>query len=412
MTSTLSWLDYNDEDRRQMREVISLFREQDTIDELGIGSVRDTIANLLFPGTTTIQTRARYLLFLPWMYSEIEKKRVSGPKAAAEARRLEIKLVYALERGGHLGGQGVIGWEARERLKRFPSVIYWSGLGRYGIRRFAGSIDEYFRSLATYNRRKDVHRTGDGDEVHERLWSNWHPALPPPPDGWLDDTTLDLRWEDAEFLGERIVTTAAGSLLAYYLHNRADISNVQLPWDAPYTDALGPELRRRLDHARRFSQVMHSAPLVYNLMLSDKAISLGMTGQYDEWGAKHHRELEDWLALTQIPGQGASDWDTDDFWNLITEHNPYLKPTTWRFISSWIANAATTPQNIAGATADVRRIVETRERQVKGAQARLLSPRALERWKGEAGTRRLDYRWPVARQLITDIKHGLDDATT
>ncbi len=60
MASSLTWLDYSDQQRRQMLDVIHLFAEQTTRDELGLGSVRDALADLLFPGTSTIQTRARY----------------------------------------------------------------------------------------------------------------------------------------------------------------------------------------------------------------------------------------------------------------------------------------------------------------------------------------------------------------
>jgi hypothetical protein len=65
MPSSFSWLDYSEQHRRQMLDVIDLFREQETRDELGIGTVRDAFADALFPGTSTIQTRARYFLFVP-----------------------------------------------------------------------------------------------------------------------------------------------------------------------------------------------------------------------------------------------------------------------------------------------------------------------------------------------------------
>lgn len=39
--STFVWLDYSERDRRKMLDVVDLFREHDTRDELGIGSVRD-----------------------------------------------------------------------------------------------------------------------------------------------------------------------------------------------------------------------------------------------------------------------------------------------------------------------------------------------------------------------------------
>ena len=61
-TSTFSWLDSSEHERRAVLELVSALNEPGTLDELGIGSIRDTIADTLFPGTSTIQTRARYFL--------------------------------------------------------------------------------------------------------------------------------------------------------------------------------------------------------------------------------------------------------------------------------------------------------------------------------------------------------------
>jgi len=48
-TSAFAWLDYSDGERRRMFEVIDLFREKGTVDDLGIGSIRDTFADRFFP---------------------------------------------------------------------------------------------------------------------------------------------------------------------------------------------------------------------------------------------------------------------------------------------------------------------------------------------------------------------------
>jgi hypothetical protein len=62
MVSQFAWLDFSEHERRKALDVIDLFRERDTRDELGIGTVRDALSDVLFPGTSTIQTRARYFL--------------------------------------------------------------------------------------------------------------------------------------------------------------------------------------------------------------------------------------------------------------------------------------------------------------------------------------------------------------
>ena len=54
MASTLAWLDFSDRDRKRALDAIDLFREEDTRDELGLGVIRDALADRLFPGTSTI----------------------------------------------------------------------------------------------------------------------------------------------------------------------------------------------------------------------------------------------------------------------------------------------------------------------------------------------------------------------
>lgn len=50
--SSISWLDFSEAERRKMIEIVALFKERDTRDELGIASIRDRSVDLFFPGTT------------------------------------------------------------------------------------------------------------------------------------------------------------------------------------------------------------------------------------------------------------------------------------------------------------------------------------------------------------------------
>lgn len=56
MLSTFAWLDHSGSDRRKALDIVDLFREQDTRDEFGIGTVRDAVADSLLAGVRTIQT--------------------------------------------------------------------------------------------------------------------------------------------------------------------------------------------------------------------------------------------------------------------------------------------------------------------------------------------------------------------
>jgi hypothetical protein len=76
-------MDHTEADKRRMLAVIDMFREQDTVDELGLSAIWDAFAGLLFPGTGTVQTRARYFLFVPWVFQVAEAQRVPAARASA-----------------------------------------------------------------------------------------------------------------------------------------------------------------------------------------------------------------------------------------------------------------------------------------------------------------------------------------
>ena len=104
MASVIGWLDYSEEHRQKMREIIDLFKDEDSVDELGLRSIRDPLADLMFPGLSTIQTRARYFLLVPWLYQRIENQRVPASRAATRARDWQYDLVKAMRNGGVHGG--------------------------------------------------------------------------------------------------------------------------------------------------------------------------------------------------------------------------------------------------------------------------------------------------------------------
>jgi hypothetical protein len=119
MPSTLAWLDHDAEARDRMERVLALFDEKDTVDELGFGAIRDSFADRLFPGTSTIQTRLRYFLFIPWIYRQLEREEVTSHEAAEVGRELEHRLTVRLLEAEDT--DGVFGKEAGRRLKRLAS---------------------------------------------------------------------------------------------------------------------------------------------------------------------------------------------------------------------------------------------------------------------------------------------------
>ena len=154
MPSSLSWIDYDSEAQQRAQRILTLFKERNTRDELGFGSIRDAISETLFPGTSTIQTRLRYMLFVPWMYQRLEDRHVSPSRIRDYSRWEQLNLSATLKKNTR-GEVGIIGASAGDSLTRLPSEIYWLGLERWGIRVFPGTEGQYQRSLDDiYRRRK------------------------------------------------------------------------------------------------------------------------------------------------------------------------------------------------------------------------------------------------------------------
>jgi hypothetical protein len=125
-----------------MRDVLSQFREQGTRDELGLAGIRDAFADLMFPGTGALQTRARYFFFVPWMYQDLDRRRYPASEIARRGRKAELDLIDALVPNDQ---PGTIGKRAGRNLQRLPSSIYWSGLRRLGILGVPDSQEQFHR---------------------------------------------------------------------------------------------------------------------------------------------------------------------------------------------------------------------------------------------------------------------------
>ncbi|MGE5550805.1 MAG: DUF6361 family protein [Bacteroidota bacterium] len=401
MPSHFAWIDFSDAERQRMLDVVRLFREQDTRDELGIGTIRDAFADHFFPGTSTIQTRARYMLFVPWVYRALERKQVPSAKMADYDRAEELKLIQTLRKAGET--EGIIGVDAGDRLQRLPSTIYWAGLGAWGIRLFPGSQDQYHRSLdGWYARRRNLVVGDDKEPVGGRPAENWHPGLPPPPAGWPEKAGLELSREEALYLQERLVCLHRDSLLGCLVRADAYIEAEHF-WHHPIVSALPETLRLEIDHARNFSETIHGAALVYNLMLAEARGNA-------EWVETYRRALADWRDRMVARRQELGTWYRDfaSFWGSRPLRSARIPITTRDFVNEWCRLVFTGPGPTALAEDETAQaLIRHRELRLKRNRARLANPRALEVWGGASGIARLEYRWSNVKVLVHDILAGL-----
>ncbi len=143
----LGWVDFSPEDRKRAIEALDSLRERGAVDELGIGAVRDAFADAFFPGTSTLQTRAKYFVLVPCAVRMTLEKMSESPArrdGPGELRRIERECARQMwENCGGDESAGVIGRRnlgRSEWVLRPPSEIYWAGLRTFGISSVASSV--------------------------------------------------------------------------------------------------------------------------------------------------------------------------------------------------------------------------------------------------------------------------------
>lgn len=399
MASTIAWLDSSPDEQRRMRELIALFTEKETLDELGIGQIRDVFSNTLFPGTSVIQTRARYLLLVPWAFmkaAEGRRRRGTVAERADWIQRRTVETLLGLRRDGD-PQPGVIGARAGAGVKTLPSSIYWNALRTYGILQ----RDVTPGHVGAKNRPEH-----ESEELATRSFGDWHPELKVPyglPD--QIDGGLNLKQDEAEFLRERILQSVPHSLLAHVL------SSDQAPDPAslfPWTDSVASGFGNTevLSHAQLFSHAVQGASLLYSVLVADAYTSAGYTTAGDQREATR-TALEQWWEASVELSHALGAWDIEGFWRFVRDRNQRISALTQRFVTAWIDAIRDGTAQHAADNDSLRRLIHEREQEMKRGQARLSNRKLLGLWGGFGGGGALNYRWPTVKTIVTDIHNGL-----
>ncbi|MCR6914264.1 DUF6361 family protein [Pseudomonas aeruginosa] len=387
--SSLAWIDFDEAERQRAQRIMALFQERESRDELGLGAIRDSIADHLFPGTSTIQTRLRYMLFIPWILSRLEGRDGSASNLSAEGRNMEIRLSQALKAGGETSG--IIGRDAGARLQRLPSSVYWAGLGSWGIRQFPGSRETYYAELPTVRHLRQ-HSDVEAEGFEVRKSSYWHPGLPPAPTDLLETASFRLTGDEAQFIRDRLVASARTSLLTW-LAGQSHNGQCAYIWQHPALDDFPTEARRLVQHAEIFSGVIHGAALLYKLQLAELRAR-------EDWIELYRGRLAQWAA--ELDDQRLAAWSLEDFWRAISHPTHTIRPALTRFTQDWVALARMGVSGLPDSEA-ARALVRERERRLKTSQSRFANHTALDRWGGASGAYQLSFRWRQAQSHLEDL---------
>ena len=400
--SSLGWLDLDAAASERVGTLLRALEEPGTLDPLGLGSVRDTFSAMLSPGTSTIQTRLRYFVFLPWIFATLESQRVAPGDFARRLRDSEARLIDCLRPLG--ANQGVIGFAAGRNLKRLPSETYWGGLGSWGLRRLDFSLAEYAKRAAAFGRhRPDRDDDGNVTTPSVAMWA----SMPAPPDDFLDaEITFDLRRSEAQLLADHIRQRHPRSLLAAMCDAPELAADASFPWDLLATVRLPEHLREILRHAQCFSELTVGPQHVYNVLLARKARA-EFGWDTDELESREVDRLTAWVELIAQRHDELRAWvdEISEFWALLAPYDTVSRRTQ-EFVETIVARALVNPAGLAD-DASAHTTIRNREILLKTKRARLGHRSALESWNQAPFGGQLNYRWTITKGYLDDIARGM-----
>jgi len=397
MGAGFGWIDFSNEQRDRVFSVIELLNTGGTVDELGIGSVRDNIADWLFPGVSTIQTRPKYFIILTDIFLGYLQRYQKGEKLPLLSTYLkseEHRIMHLLAKNhSYKDGDGVIGVTVAQtngELARKASSVYWNGLRTHKLIDTELSSTEYLiqNDLSKFN--------PDGDVMDDTLLIEEQFAIRAPLFSAIkEDIRMELSEEEANYLRDQFkdVTSSLKQehnlLSQLFTKERAEVianaNNFQEMANLLIADeSLHFETIQMLKIALLFDFIMHGAHIRYNIQLHKKSGELNFDDKWNDWLKELEVKREDVQAL--------------NFEYIFSEVSPRTAPQTQQFMRLW-------KHEVLKEELDIKlldELVYRQEIKKKGAKAKLASVNGeFTSW---VGIQSLQYRFNNVKNIIKDIQ--------
>ena len=280
------WIDFSPKDRQRVGTILELMKPSGQVDELGIGTIRDGLADRLFPGISTIQTRAKYFFIIPYILQDFLRLSASErsrktPSKYLDDREHEIMwdLAELYTSRGEENTSRVIGITKKrgERIVRRPSEIYWNGLNKFKCIDSKGiSANSFLNNANKYSLETLAHSIEEEDNKDDldAGFENFFNVKVPIKENWEKDLDLSLSYEEASYLREAI-KDLDNTLLAYIISNKEVYEEFKI--SNSFSDFakfcvkenISDELKRDIILAHDFAELMVGAHLAYNQELQN-----------------------------------------------------------------------------------------------------------------------------------------------
>lgn len=271
----------------QAKQILAMRRaEQGAIDELGIGSIRDALADRMFPGISTLHQHAKYFALLPQVYQKVwERARRTEGISLRQVQQMiieeEISMTRCLSRNTP-NASGITGADSLRSSNQFvkydPTYIYNSALRTYGFLQVDPRISiasAILYSARQWQERPERMKTEAEDVANDaQEVANDRPFCEFPRElgyKFPDECHLDVNLAERAYIKDHMLATpqVRASLLGYLLeHDTIDISGGFSTLDRDELN-LPSQFRDIIHRSVIISEFIYLLFLRYNLLLAE-----------------------------------------------------------------------------------------------------------------------------------------------
>ena len=268
----------------------------------------------------------------------------------------------------------------------------------FGIIRTSLSLNEYIAKHDTQHSLIDLLEMTDdqkGDDRDAGYDDAFGVSLPDSNKDWDRNLSIDLTYEEADFLRNKIIDNHSDRLFGQVLKDRklmdlfVKIGSFRDMCDLFAEKSITKATKTYLQLAKGFDEIIHGAHIRYNCLLQEK---FGTETKLSEFS----KMWSEWRQKIMAKNGIVHDFDE----NLLFELSTTLRPFSRSFVTSWIDGLRKNES-----VEFFNHLVTDQEKNNKGGKARLRAG-ATEKVSDWIGIDGLSYRFPVVKTIVSDIKQG------